>query len=94
MYKRQRTHLTKTIGAAVFLDYGNVWYNVKDFRFDNLAIATGFGFRYYSEFVPVRIDLGFKLYNPNDRRSLLERFNDSRGLLNNMEIQIGIGEAF
>ena len=89
-----RTHLTKTFGAALFIDYGNVWYNVKDFRFDNLAVATGFGFRYYSEFVPVRIDVGFKLYNPNDRRSLLERFNDSRGLLNNMEIQIGIGEAF
>ncbi len=89
-----RTHLTKTIGTALFLDYGNVWYNVKDFRFDNIAVAAGFGFRYYSEFVPVRIDVGFKLYNPYDRRSLLERFNDSRGLLNNMEIQIGIGEAF
>ncbi len=89
-----RTHITKTIGAALFLDYGNVWYNVKDFRFDNLAIATGFGFRYYSEFVPVRIDVGFKLYDPNDTRSLLDRFSDSRGLLNNMEIQIGIGEAF
>ncbi len=89
-----RTHLTKTIGTALFLDYGNVWYNVKDFRFDNIAVAAGFGFRYYSEFVPVRIDVGFKLYNPYDRRSLIERYNDTRGLLNNMEIQIGIGEAF
>jgi len=89
-----RTHLSKNIGAALFVDYGNVWFNYKDFRFDNIAVASGFGFRYYSEFVPVRIDFGFKLYNPYDRRNIIDRFNDKRGFLNNMEIQIGIGEAF
>lgn len=89
-----RTHLTETIGAALFIDYGNVWDNANDFRFDRLAVATGFGFRYYSEFVPIRLDFGFKLYNPEDRRNIFTRFNDVGGFLDNMEFQIGIGEAF
>jgi len=89
-----RTHLTKTLGAALFIDYGNAWDNANDFRFDRLAVATGFGFRYYSEFVPIRFDLGFKLYDPEDRRNIFTRFNDVGGFMKNLEFQIGIGEAF
>jgi len=89
-----RTHLTEMIGAALFVDYGNVWNSTKDFRFDRLAIAAGFGFRFYTEYIPFRIDFGLKLYNPEDRRNLFARFNDKGGFLNNMKFQFGIGEAF
>lgn len=89
-----RTHFSKLFGSAIFLDYGNVWNDFSRFRYDELAIAIGFGLRYYSEFAPIRLDLGFKLYNPQDRRSLFNRFNDTGGFLKNLEFQIGIGEAF
>ena len=61
--------------GAFFADVGNIW-NVFDdveleaFRFDGLqdlqelAIATGFGLRYDFGFFVVRLDLGFKTYDP------------------------------
>ncbi|MBK8945138.1 MAG: BamA/TamA family outer membrane protein [Ignavibacteriae bacterium] len=84
-----REHLSERIGSAIFLDYGNVWQNVSDFRFDYFAVAAGFGFRYYSDFAPFRLDFGFKIYDPNVKTQFYKR-----RLFNILEIQIGIGEAF
>jgi outer membrane translocation and assembly module TamA len=62
-------------GGALFADAGNIW-NVLDAvsyepaRFDNIkdlgeiALGTGFGVRYDLSFFVIRIDLGFKTYNP------------------------------
>lgn len=88
-----REFLSEKIGAAIFLDFGNVWNNYSEFRYDELAVAAGFGFRYYSDFAPIRLDFGFKAYNPYDRRSFFTRIKHSP-FLDNLEFQIGIGEAF
>jgi len=88
-----REHLSKKIGVALFVDYGNVWNKFENFRYDEIAVAAGFGFRYYSDFAPIRLDFGFKAYNPNDRRSFFTRLQHSP-FLKNLELQIGIGEAF
>lgn len=88
-----RHYLLEKVGAALFIDYGNVWNNYYELRIDELAIAAGFGFRYYSDFAPIRIDFGFKAYDPNDRRSFFTRLKHNK-FLDNFEFHFGIGEAF
>lgn len=87
---------TKNIGAVVFADYGNVWETHSDFRFDQIAIALGFGLRYNIFIGPIRIDLGFKLYDPLDaegKKWLLQ--NDFKTIFKNkLAVNFGIGEAF
>nr|WP_315199740.1 BamA/TamA family outer membrane protein [uncultured Flavobacterium sp.] len=62
-------------GGALFADAGNIW-NVLDAvtyesaKFDSIkdlseiALGTGFGIRYDVSFFVVRLDMGFKTYNP------------------------------
>jgi hypothetical protein len=48
---------------------------------ENIAVGTGFGFRYDFNFFIVRLDLGFKTYNPaldeNEKWFKEMRFNKS-----------------
>lgn len=88
-----RLHISKLIGFAAFIDYGNVWDNFNKIKLEEFAVSTGLGFRYYSDFAPIRLDFGFKAYNPNDRRSFFNRLEHSP-FLDNLKFQIGIGEAF
>jgi outer membrane protein insertion porin family len=85
-----RYRFLENIGAALFYDYGNTWLGYNQFRFDELAQTIGFGFRYYTQIAPFRIDFGFKLYDPNDQKYLWEK----EGVLNNFQFHFGIGEAF
>jgi len=85
-----RNHLFGKIHSAVFIDYGNTWNSSKEFRIDKLAVAAGFGLRYYTDFMPFRIDFGFKIFDPNDRRNIFKK----RFLSNILQFQLGIGEAF
>ncbi|TDW49770.1 surface antigen-like protein [Flavobacterium sp. 270] len=63
------------VKGAIFADAGNIWNvldNVVDpkAKFDNLndleeiALGSGFGLRYDLSFFVIRLDLGFKTYNP------------------------------
>lgn len=85
-----RNRLFGRFGSALFLDYGNTWNSSKEFRFDRVAVAAGFGLRYYSDFAPFRIDFGLKVYDPNDRRPISQKqfWKDV------LQFHIGIGEAF
>ena len=70
-----RFPITGKWGGALFADAGNIW-NVLDAvtyeaaKFDSIkdlseiALGTGFGIRYDLSFFVIRIDLGFKTYNP------------------------------
>ncbi len=89
-----RNRLIGKIGSALFVDYGNTFLNPESFRFDKLAVAAGFGLRYYSEIVPIRIDFGFKFYDPTDRRSFFTKLGDSNFLGKHFSFHLGIGEAF
>ncbi|TDO78156.1 surface antigen-like protein [Flavobacterium chryseum] len=63
------------VKGAIFADAGNIW-NVLDnvidtkAKFDNvndlaeIALGSGFGLRYDLSFFVIRLDLGFKTYNP------------------------------
>jgi outer membrane protein insertion porin family len=85
-----RNHLIGRIHSAVFLDYGNTWNSSKELRFDQIAVAAGFGLRYYTDFMPFRIDFAFKIFDPNDRRNIMKKQFWS----NIFQFQLGIGEAF
>ena len=76
-------------GVAFFVDYGNTWLNYKQIRLDDIAIAVGFGFRYYTLVAPIRVDFGFKFYDPADHRFIFDK-----KVFSNFAFNFGIGEAF
>jgi outer membrane protein insertion porin family len=54
------------VGAAVFMEGGNVFNRVTEFAFSELRGSAGFGIRYRSPIGPIRFDIGFKM----DRREI------------------------
>jgi outer membrane protein assembly factor BamA len=75
-----RFNLFGNLNSALFVDAGNIWNvfdNVEDTdaTFDglqdlaDLSVASGFGFRYDIDFFVIRMDLGFKTYNPGSEGS-------------------------
>jgi outer membrane protein insertion porin family len=54
------------IWLVQFIDAGNVWTQMSDFRPNTVAIAAGIGIRYDTFFGPFRIDWGFRIYNPSE----------------------------
>lgn len=84
-----RNRLIGKVGTALFLDFGNTWNSYKNFQWNSVAVAAGFGLRYYSDFVPFRVDFGFKVYDPENRKSFLKK-----SFFDIMQFHLGIGEAF
>ena len=84
-----RRRFVKDFGYVLFLDYGNTWNGPDQFQWNEVAVAIGTGFRYYSAIAPFRIDFGFKLYDPKDLKYFYEV-----PFLETMVINFGIGEAF
>lgn len=83
------------VKGAIFADAGNIWNvldNVVDpkARFDNLndldeiALGSGFGLRYDLSFFVVRLDLGFKTYNPAHEKGdrWFKEYNFGHSVLN------------
>ncbi|MBI2419821.1 MAG: BamA/TamA family outer membrane protein [Ignavibacteriales bacterium] len=85
-----RYHLSKEIGVVFFNDFGNSWLGYKSLQGKDIAFNTGFGVRYFTPFAPVRVDFGFKIYDPNNLKPLFKK----AFFLNVFEFQFGIGEAF
>jgi outer membrane translocation and assembly module TamA len=88
--------------GALFVDAGNIWNvldNVTDEKavFSGLkslkdtAVGSGIGFRYDFNFFVVRLDLGFKTFNPADEtnKKWFRDYNFSHSILN-----IGINYPF
>jgi len=96
-----RFNVFGNLNSALFIDAGNIWNvadNVtdKDATFDglqdleDLSIATGFGLRYDISFFVIRLDFGFKTYNPGDPEQ--RWFNDYN--FGNMVFNFGINYPF
>lgn len=89
--------ILKDVGTVYFFDYGNVWETQREFKFKQIALAAGFGVRYYTFVGPVRIDIGFKLYDPSAIDGKKWLFNYSLKdifTIPRYSIQFGLGNAF
>ena len=76
-----RTKITDSIGLVVFLDGGSVFEGaVPDFG-EKFLWGTGLGFRYFTPFGPLRMDVGLPL-------------NRREGVDDPFQIYISIGQAF
>lgn len=96
-----RFNLFGGLNAALFADAGNIWNvldNITDEKavFDSfrslgdIAVGSGFGFRYDFNFFVLRLDVGFKTYDPADEtQRWLREYNFSHSVLN-----IGINYPF
>ncbi len=96
-----RFNIAGNFNGALFVDAGNIW-NVLDNETDEklifegvkslqeLAVGSGFGVRYDFSFFVVRLDLGFKTYNPADeKREWFRDYNFGNSVLN-----VGINYPF
>jgi outer membrane protein insertion porin family len=79
-----RVPIWKDIGAAVFMDGGNVFDRASEFDLGELRGSVGFGVRYRSPIGPIRFDIGFK----TDRREIGGEPERRRAL------HFSIGQAF
>jgi translocation and assembly module TamA len=80
---RQRIGLN--LGAAVFVDAGNVSRNLNPLN-GNLRVGAGAGVRYYTALGPLRVDLAFPLQRRTGSGG--QRADDA------FEVYIGLGQAF
>lgn len=83
------------VKGAIFADAGNIW-NVLDNVIDpkakfnslndleEIALGTGFGLRYDLSFFVIRLDLGFKTYNPAHEKGdrWFKEYNFGHSVLN------------
>src|SRR5690606_38190003 len=89
-----RFNMFGNFNGALFVDAGNIW-NVLDNETDeklifegfqslqDVAVGSGFGVRYDFGFFVVRLDLGFKTYDPADpKKQWFRDYNFGHSVLN------------
>lgn len=91
-----KNFLLKDLGFVAFVDYGNVWEGIKDFKLNQIAISIGPGIRYYTVIGAIRLDLGLKLYDPNPGPVGVTKwlFQPGANWNDKYAIQFGIGNTF
>ena len=90
-----RFHLIGDFGGVYFVDAGNLWNSYKQITLPTIAVATGFGLRYGTFFGPLRVDFGFRLYDPGappGHRFMWQKSGSE--LLREMVVHFGILQAF
>jgi outer membrane protein assembly factor BamA len=80
-----RVAVWRSVGAAAFVDSGNVFLRVPDIDFGRLRTTVGGGLRYRSPFGPLRVDVGFKLDRQVSANGTSER---------PYVVYVSLGEAF
>ena len=94
----EKENFLKDIGFVTFIDYGNLWKRPAEFKMNQIAIAMGFGLRYYTIVGPVRFDIGMRLFDPqapdNDTEQWLFQNSLNTILKKKIAFQFGIGNTF
>jgi outer membrane protein insertion porin family len=82
--------------GVYFLDYGNVWSNIHEFRIKDIAVGAGIGIRYDTLLGPVRLDFGFRVYDPKEFLGKEWFFKKKffKEVINSGVLNFGIGHAF
>ena len=89
--------LIRDFGFVSFLDFGNLWSDIKYYKTPDVAVAVGVGLRYYTIVGPVRLDFGFKFYDYEPAAGTnkwLFKNNASTIFKDKFAIQFGIGNTF
>ncbi|MBW7889365.1 MAG: BamA/TamA family outer membrane protein, partial [Bacteroidetes bacterium] len=55
--------------SVLFLDYGNTWLTMSSVKVQDIALAVGIGLRYETFVGPLRIDVAWRLYDPDAPRN-------------------------
>lgn len=98
-----RFKVINSVKGALFIDAGNIWDITKtdliasEGKFNglksinNIAVGTGFGMRYDFNFLVIRLDLGFKTYEPylQGNQKWFSNYNFGHSVLN-----VGINYPF
>ncbi len=84
------------IWGVYFVDVGNTWATIADFRTRDIAVAAGIGFRYETFFGPFRIDYGLRMYDPKAQAGHQTVFKKQfvAETLGSGVLHFGIGHAF
>lgn len=97
-----RFNVFQKLYSAIFVDAGNIWHindiitnpdatfsGIKSLK--NIAIGSGIGFRYDFNFFLIRLDFGFKTYNPvaSEKEKWFKEMRFDKSVLN-----IGINYPF
>jgi outer membrane protein insertion porin family len=53
------------ISLVTFIDAGNVWAELNDVKGKEIAVANGIGIRWDTVVGPIRIDFGWRIYDPS-----------------------------
>jgi len=79
-----------------FFDFGNVWTRAKEFKASEIAMASGLGLRYATVAGPIRIDFGFRVYDPSevDGRQWIMQKKFWKETLGYFVLHFGIGHSF
>ena len=64
-----RTNVGRGFSIVPFLDFGNVWVKVSDFKASDIKYTAGLGLRYGTPVGPLRVDYGHKLNKERDESS-------------------------
>jgi len=65
IFPSARSNLIRSLGAALFLDFGNVWPTALTYKIEKIRSALGAGLRYDTPIGPIRLDAARKTYfNP------------------------------
>ena len=86
-----RRKFWENVGYALFTDFGNTWLGYNTFSWNSVAVAVGFGLRYYTPVAPFRVDFGFKFYDPKNHEFLWQK---KEHVFQHVVINFGLGEAF
>jgi outer membrane protein assembly factor BamA len=89
--------LIRDLGFVSFIDFGNLWDNIKNYKTTDVAVAIGVGLRYYTIVGPVRLDFGFKMYDyePAEGTNKWLFQNNVKDIFDHkFAIQFGIGNTF
>lgn len=87
---------TRKLSFVFFYDVGNLWPTAKEISISQFAMAAGVGLRFETVAGPIRIDFGWKVYDPSalpaqqwvtEKRFLQET-------LPNFVFHLGVGQAF
>lgn len=83
----------KNFGGVFFVDFGNLWDDVRYVKLNQFAVAGGFGLRYIAFFGGFRLDFGFKVYDPGSNTKVIFK-KTGKQILKDMVFHFGVGQTF